>query len=394
MKRAPSVLMAAVLAVGLLLAWYPAAYPAATPAHRPAPVPLTPSLTATNVLPGMPPPLSPDNVYAGAAAGAFSPAVRGARELVYVPDNATNDVTVIDPRTYRVLYRFPAGHEPQHVVASYDMKTLYVASDFVPGGSLTPIDPRTGRPGRTFPIDDPYNLYFTPDGRSAIVVAEQHQRLDFYDPHTWRIQRRIRFPTCAGINHMDFTADGRHALVSCEFANRLVVLDVAAHREVREFTLPVAKGGMPQDVRLSPDGHTFYVADMMAGGIYHLDGEATRLTAFTRTGPGAHGLYFSRDATRLFVTNRGDGSVSVLDANTANILTTWRIPGGGSPDMGAVSPDGTTLWLSGRYDGVVYVLRTLDGHLLARIPVGSGPHGLTYWPQPGRYSLGHTSNIR
>lgn len=62
--------------------------------------------------------------------------------------------------------------------------------------------------------------------------------------------------------------------------------------------------------------------------------------------------------------------------------------------MGGVSADGRTLWLSGRYSGVVYALSTANGRLLAKIRVGSSPHGLCVWPQPSRYSLGHTGILR
>jgi YVTN family beta-propeller protein len=117
-------------------------------------------------------------------------------------------------------------------------------------------------------------------------------------------------------------------------------------------------------------------------------------TGFIETGQGAHGIYFSRDSKRIFVTNRGEGSISVLDADTRAPITKWWIPGGGSPDMGGVSADGKVLWFAGRYHSEVYAISADDGKLLARIPVGSGPHGLTIWPQPGRYSLGHTGNIR
>jgi DNA-binding beta-propeller fold protein YncE len=72
----------------------------------------------------------------------------------------------------------------------------------------------------------------------------------------------------------------------------------------------------------------------------------------------------------------------------------WWIPGGGSPDMGGVSANGKVLWLSGRYNAVVYAISTVNGRLLAKIPVGEGPHGLCVWPQPGRYSLGHTGILR
>ncbi len=353
-----------------------------------------PTLPWTRLLDGMPPPLSATNIYSAAEAGKLSKAVAGARTLVYVPENRSNEVSVIDPATFTVVDRFPAQEEPQHVVPSYDLKTLYVAEDRVPGGGLTPIDPKTGRPGKRILVQDVYNLYFTPDGRYGVVVAEEYRRLDFYDPHTWKLQTSVSMPDCEGVNHLDFTADGKQALIACEFANRMEVLDVGSLKVVRSFGLTQAPDGMPQDTRLAPDGRTFYVADMMAGGVYLFSGDATRQLGFLATGQGAHGVYFSRDGARMFVTNRDEGTITVADPATAKVITTWSIPGGGSPDMGAVSADGSQLWLSGRYHGEVYVLSTVDGRLLARIPVGSGPHGLTFWPQPGRYSLGHTSNLR
>jgi YVTN family beta-propeller protein len=84
----------------------------------------------------------------------------------------------------------------------------------------------------------------------------------------------------------------------------------------------------------------------------------------------------------------------VISFATGKVAKTWWIPGGGSPDMGGVSPDGRVLWVSGRYNGVVYAISTVTGHLLAEIPVGPQPHGLCVWPQPGRYSLGHTGVMR
>jgi YVTN family beta-propeller protein len=346
------------------------------------------------VVAGMPAYSRPGNVYAAAGANMLAERVKGDRPLVYVPNTRSNDVSVIDPTTYKVVDTFPGGPEPQHVVPSYDLRTLYVASSETPTGGLVAIDSRTGRPGSFRNLEDVYNLYFTPDGRQAIVVAEAYQRLDFYDLATWRRVRSVRFPACEGINHMDYSADGTIMLFSCEFANRMLVLDTLSLRQLREFTLTETPHGMPQDTRLTPDGRQFLVADMHAHGVYVFDAKATRQTGFIPTGTGAHGIYFSRDGKRGFVTNRDAGSITVLDLATMKPIATWRIPGGGSPDMGGLSADGQTLWVSGRYHDEVYVISTRNGKLLARIPVGGGPHGLTIWPQPGRYSLGHTANIR
>lgn len=342
----------------------------------------------------MPPYTAEGNVYAAAGPGMLSEAVRDHRQLVYVPNTHGDDVTVIDPTSFKVVDRLPGGPEPQHVVPSYDLSTLYVASSRVPRGGLVPIDPKTGKAGRFIELGDVYNLYFTPDGAQAIVVAEYYKRLDFYDPKTWRRTSSVEFPECGGINHMDYSADGKTMLFSCEFANRMLVLDAVTHKKVRQFDLDASPNGMPQDTRLTPDGKHFLVADMHANGVYVFDGAATAKTGFIATGAGTHGIYFSRDGRQAFVTNRGEGSVSVLDLGTLQPVGKWRIPGGGSPDMGGLSADGSVLWLSGRYHQEVYAMSTKDGRLLARIKVGAGPHGLVVWPQPGRYSLGHTANIR
>jgi len=358
---------------------------------------------AVETVPGMPPVVDPRNLYSEAGAGKLASAAAGALSRVYVPNLKSNDVYVIDPATRKVVDRFRVGVNPQHIVPSYDLKTLWVTNNAEgrTDGSLTPIDPTTGKAGKAIAVDDPYNMYFTPDGRSAIVVAEALKRLDFRDPQTMALQSSLEAPQCAGINHADFSIDGRYAIFTCEFQGSLAKIDLVGRKVVGYLRL--SRGGMPQDIRISPDGQVFYVADMRAGGVFIVDGERFAEIGFIKTGVGTHGLYPSRDGSTLYVANRGSsriggpphgpGSVTVIDFATRKIVTTWPIPGGGSPDMGNVSADGKTLWLSGRYDNVVYVIDTATGHA-SKIPVGKEPHGLAVWPQPGRYSLGHTGNMR
>jgi YVTN family beta-propeller protein len=322
---------------------------------------------------------------------------------VYVPNLQSNDVYVIDPATMKVVNRFRVGVNPQHVVPSWDLSTLWVANNAEnrTDGSLTPIDPATGKPGKAIAVDDPYNMYFTPDGRFAIVVAEALERLDFRDPKTMALAWSLPVPGCKGINHADFSIDGRYAIFTCEFAGSIAKVDLVERKVLG--MLKLSKGHMPQDIRVSPDGRKFYVADMMADGVFVVDGEAFTELGFIKTGKGTHGLYPSRDGRKLYVANRGSnrihgashgpGSVSVVDFATDKVEANWPIPGGGSPDMGNVSADGKALWLSGRYDNVVYVFDTTSGGV-TKIPVGKEPHGLAVWPQPGRYCLGHTGNMR
>ncbi|HET7097020.1 MAG TPA: hypothetical protein VFJ68_06485 [Casimicrobiaceae bacterium] len=373
----------------------------------------------------MPPIVDASNLYSETGAGKLSPAVAGDLARVYVPNLQSNDVYVIDPATFAVVDKFKVGLNPQHVVPSWDLRTLWVANNAenTTRGSLTPIDPKTGKPGKPLKVDDPYNMYFSPDGKSAIVVAEAMKRLDFRDPRTMDLQYSIAVPRCAGINHADFAIDGRFAVFTCEFSGTVAKIDLV-DRKVLGYTQVIQPGrptkivkgpdgrdevicttwkGMPQDVRASPDGKLFFVADMMADGVHVVDGESLRQVGFIETGKGTHGLYPSRDGKKLYVANRGSnkihgppkgkGSVSVVDFATQKVEANWPIPGGGSPDMGNVSADGKLLWLSGRYDNVVYVFDTATGAVRS-ISVGKEPHGLTVWPQPGRYSLGHTGNLR
>ena len=341
-----------------------------------------PSTTTTTAAP-------PTDVYAGTHAGMLAAVVRDVPPRVYVPNGHSNTVTVIDPATFQVIDVFPVGALPQHVVPSYDLSTLYVNNN--QGNSLTPIDPRTGTPGTPIPVDDPYNLYFSPDGKYALVMAEREKRIDVRDPKTWALITSISVPY-AGVNHADFTADGTTMIASCEFSGWVVRIDLPT----LAVTGQVEVGGEPIDVRIAPDGAVFYVANHVkdGGGVSVIDPAGMTETAFIATGAGAHGLYPSRDGTQLYVTNRKAGSVTVLDFATRAPVATWTIAGGGSPDMGGVSADGTQFWVSGRYNDVVYVFDTTTGAVAHTIPVEHGPHGLAIFPQPGRISLGHTGNYR
>ena len=304
---------------------------------------------------------------------------------MYVPNSEGNSVDVIDPATYAVVDHFVVGNLPQHIVPAWNLKTLYVNID--KGNQLVPIDPNTGLPGKAFTVEDPYNLYFTPDGQYAIVVAEARSRLDFYEPTTWKRQFSIAIPH-KGVNHIDFSADGTTFLASCEFSGWIVRGSIPDRKLTGELNVR----GAPADVKLSPDGSEFFVANMLLGGVHVINAATMTQTVFIPTGYGAHGLYPSRDATKLYVSNRYAGTVSVVNWTSHTVEQTWRT--GGSPDMGGVTTDGKELWLSSRYSAQVLVIDTVTGEVTHRISVGRGPHGLCVFPQPGRFSMGHTGNYR
>src|SRR4051794_3360497 len=340
-------------------------------------------------LPGMPPVRGGD-VYAAAAPNRLATSVTGEPSYLYVPNSfGTPTTTVIDQRTHKIVRVLRTGELSQHVTPSWDLRSLYVEASAA--NQLVQINPHSGRIERRIPQRRPYNLYFSPDGRQAVVIAEQDDDIVFADPHTFTRRAVLHDPSCDGPNHADFSANGRFFVVTCEFSGSLLKVSVQSHRVLGRLTLP--SSSKPQDVRLSPDGRTFYVADMGRDRLLRIPFDQLKVVGHTDLPSMPHGIYPSRNGKYLYVSDRMAGKVSVVSVNSNRVVDTWSAPGG-HPDMGGLSADGRTLWLSGRYDRYVYGWDTRNGKLVAKIWVGGNPHGLLVWPQPGRYSLGHTGNLR
>jgi YVTN family beta-propeller protein len=325
------------------------------------------------------------NVYSKTMTAKVDESVAAVPERVYVPNVADGTVVVIDPATFEVVDQYAVGEDPYHVTPSWDMRRLYVNNEA--SSSLTKVDPETGKPTGFVSVPYPYNLYFTPDGKKAIVVVERLQTLEFRDPNTWRLLGSVYVPY-PGVDHIDFSANGDYLLASSEWSGVVTKVDT---REMKLVDY-VEVGGLPIDVKLSPDGSVFYVANQGRMGVSVIDPVAMEEVGFIPTGAGAHGLQISRDATSLYVSNRLEGTISVIDLSTREVVDTWVT--GGTPDMFQLSSDGTQLWVSGRYDGAVYVVDTRSGALLATVYTGFEPHGLCYFPNPGRFSLGHNGVYR
>ena len=330
-------------------------------------------------------PAKPPSIYAAISAGRLDPRVANITPRVYVPNNHSNTVDVIDPTTFRVIRTIDVGIAPQHVTPSWNLRHLYVGNTY--SNTLTVIDPRDGQKTRTISIPDPYNLYFTPDGSLAIDVAERLGTLFFFDPRTWRPRGSVHDPVVwrGSPRFLAFRAlpDPQHRV---RRRGREGGRRWAAGRWIG------ARGGSPVDVKIAPDGTVFYVTNQVRGGVSLVDPQRMREIRFIPTGSGAHGFCVSRDGKDLYVSNRLAGTISVIRFATRSVTETWRV--GGSPDMLQVSANGRLLWVSDRYDATVTVISTRTGQVVHTIPVGIDPHGLTLFPQPGRFSIGHNGVYR
>jgi len=354
----------------------------------------TPVATAAAPLAGMPPLLDQNDIYAADRPNQLSDAVKNFPEIAYVPNHTSNTLTEIDVKTKKIIASYPMKKGPQHVVPSWDLKTLWVNNN--QGNYLTPVNPANGKPGKPIYVHDPYNLYFTPNGKYAIVMAEADKQIVFRDPHTMAIKKKVNVK-CRGLNHADWTRDGNYFVATCEFSGQLIWVNTATMKVEKYATIPRNKAPnapMPQDVKISPDGKTFYIADMMSNGVWTMPADSFGKFGFIPTGLEAHGLYVTRDSKFMLITNRGEGSVSLLRFSDNKIVTKMKIPGGGSPDMGGITADGKEFWVSGRFNNVVYIFNLEKRTFLKKIKVGKEPHGIAVYPQPGRYSLGHTGILR
>jgi YVTN family beta-propeller protein len=327
------------------------------------------------------------SVVPASAAEAGKSALGRYPERVYVPNAAGNTLHVIDPKTFKITATHGVGLYPHHVTPSWDLTKLYVTN--TGGNSLTVIDPATGEISGEIRVADPYNLYFTPDGTMAVVVAERHKRLDFRDLRTWKLSKSVpvEWP---GVDHLAFSRDGGYLVASCEWSGRIVKVDL----KKLELVADMALGKNPIDVLRPPRQNHMFIADQGVHGVFVVDPDAWKELQFIPTGRGTHGLLLSHDEKKIYASNRNEGSISVIDIASRKVIAKWKT--GGSPDMGQLSPDGTQLWISsrfpiaGRSNSDVRVIDTRTGEVIATIPTDRESHGLTYFPNSrGTRSLGH-----
>jgi YVTN family beta-propeller protein len=395
-RRVALVALAVVVVVVAIVAWRrndrAVAASTTSPVAASSPtmtMPMTPAPPATSGATQSAKQRGPTNVYKAITSKTLAPQVRNDPEYVYVPNGDPGTVEVIDPSTFKVIRHMSFGFHtyPEHVTPSYDLRWLY--ADVDGANALAQIDPRTGKLARLIHgIERPYNLYFTPDGTRAIDVAEYDNTLVFMDPHTWKPIKDVKMP-CNGSDHADFGPPGtKYLLISCEYDGNIIKVDWKKMAVLRVLNV----GGMPIDVKLTPNGKRFLVANQGLGGVSIIDPQTMKQVGFIPTARGAHGMALSRDTTHMYVTDRLAGEISRINLSTLKVDATWNV--GGSPDMAQVSPDGSQLWVTNRFGTTVSVISTKTGKVIHHIEVGQDPHGLTYFPEPGRFSLGHNGVYR
>jgi DNA-binding beta-propeller fold protein YncE len=282
--------------------------------------------------------------------------------LAFVINSGGASVSVIDMATQKELRRIPALREPHHYALTPDGKSLLIGDTV--GNELLFLDPATGAVQRRMPCVDPYQLWFSPDGRFLVVNGLARNQVDVYDGTSLQLLKR--FPAAAMPSHLAYAPDSSTVYVSLQETDRLVAIDLKQLSIV--WNQPVGK--TPAGV-LWLHGKLL-VADMGTDYIAEVDPADGRVLRHIVTGKGAHNLFLSPDGKTLWVNNRVAGTTESLDAATLTPIRTYKIPGG--PDDMAFAPDGR-IWITRRWAEKVAVLDPATGDYQT-IDVGRSPHGI------------------
>lgn len=284
--------------------------------------------------------------------------------LVLNSEDASYSVLSRSHRTE--LKRFPIGREPHHLIATLDGNEVLVASTVT--NELTALDTRTGERRRVLrDIVDPYQLGFSPDGKWFVTAANRLDHIDIYHADGFKLARRIFMDGLP--SHLAFDPESKTVFVTLQETGRLVAFDLASQK--LKWTTEV--GSVPAGV-IVPDANRVIVALTGDDRIVVVDPRDGAVKSALRTGKAAHNFFPKGDGRHWFLSNRVEGTVTLLDIQAMKLVATIKVPGG--PDDMAITADGKEMWVTQRFLRRVAVVDLDKMKMVASIPVGKSPHGI------------------
>ena len=290
------------------------------------------------------------------------PGLAAARPLAFVVNSNDASLSLLNTGSHSEVQRIPMLREPHHLALSPDGRSLLVGD--TAGNTVFFLDPQTGEMQRRATISDPYQLQFSPDGKWLTVAGLARDQIDIYDAATLTLQHRVSGSSMP--SHMNYSPDSRTVFVSLQGSNALAAIDVASGRVVWKQAVGKAPAGV-----LWLDGRVL-VGVMGDDYVAVVNPETGAVERKVVTARGAHNLFVSPDGATLYVCNRVDGSISVLDAKTLAVRKRIALPGG--PDDMDFAPDGK-IWVTRRWAHSVALLDPASGEF-STIETGRSPHGI------------------
>jgi YVTN family beta-propeller protein len=294
-----------------------------------------------------------------------TPAQAAGSYQVYVSNEKSGDVTVIDGATLKAVATFPVGKRPRGIHASPDGKTVYVAL------SGTPIE---GPPE----LDAKGNPIFKDDDDDDAVSDKSADGIGLLDVATHKLVKKISVGSDP--EEFDLSRDGRRLYVSNEDVKTASSVDVANGKVER--IVPLSQE--PEGVAVTPDGKTLVVTCETGGDVFFIDIATFKVKGQVKVGPRPRSVAFVEGGTLAVIPSESDGNLYVIDTNQIKLVKTVALAKGSRPMRLRVSPDGSRLYASTGRGGSVAVVDAKSFAQLDNIAVGKRPWGIVLSPD-GKY---------
>lgn len=240
-------------------------------------------------------------------------------------DKSADGIAVFDVASGRVLRVLRGVSDPETVAVSPDGARLYVASEDT--GRLVIMDARSGGIAGSAPVGgEPEGTAVSPDGRLVYVTSEEDHVAAVYDSSARRVRARI--PVGQRPRNSVFTADGRRAFVPGENDASVTAIDVAADRAIARTRIE-GETVRPMGIALSGDGRHLYVTTGRGRELVRLDPATLRVTGRVEVGTRPWGVALSRDGRFAFTANGPSNDVTMVDTRTMQVAA--RFPAGERP---------------------------------------------------------------
>ncbi len=279
-------------------------------------------------------------------------------DLLIVLNKSDHEAVLVDPMTLKPVARIATGRGPHEVAVSPDGRLAYVSNYGMYG--VFREGQRVNEPGNTI----------------SVLDLERRAVKDTFDLGTY-----------AKPHGLAVSRDGRHLWVTCEDSRTVLELDAGTGAVRKAWKTEQETSHM---IVPAVDETKLFVANIRSGSATVIERATDRVTSLV-TAPGAEGIAVSPDGREVWVTNRADSSISVLDARGDTLIA--KIESGGRfPIRVKFTPDGREAWVSCLESNAVTVFDARTRQLLATLPVGAAPVGIQMAPDGKRAYVANTND--
>jgi YVTN family beta-propeller protein len=294
-----------------------------------------------------------------------SPGARADTVLVLNSDEASYSLLSRASRTE--IQRLPVGREPHHIAVTPDGKEVLIGSTVT--NELLSLDTRTGERKRLVrDIIDPYQLGFSPDGKWFVTTAYRLDHVDIYRAQDFKLVGRIFMDGLP--SHLAFDSESKTVFITLQQTGRVAAVDLQTQLVKWNTEIGKATAG----IVMLPDNKRLLVALTGEDGVVVVDPATGAPMSRLRTGKGAHNFWPKGDGRHYFLSNRVEGTVSLIDSQDMRVVGSARVPGG--PDCMDVTADGKELWVTQRFLRKIAIVDVATMKVIASVPVGKSPHGV------------------